>query len=271
MPVKYRLQRPFYCPDAESPFSLLILVGLVGDELGVSGREMRMDADRQYAVASLLFDYVKSPSLRHLRDPHSIHKLAREIVRALDGASSVWKKWETEREEVAQAFLNMLPGPPLTKTDVERLRAILEEPHTTYPKDELKDGCIALYQSEKAQGTEMRAIIGALQQHMESEEDRLRHEHEESYRRWREEERVKLEQRFLSGSDCGWTAIEKSEAFYCRRNGRAFRIAQGKDKRWTLYRIKDFGDKGNVLGNYQGRREATKALETIAYAPEAQW
>jgi hypothetical protein len=244
-----------------------------------------MAADRQYAVASLLFDFVKSPSLRHLRDPYSIHKLTREIVKALDGASSVWKKWETEREEVAQAaapcwipvedlraFLNKLPGPPLTKTDVEqRLCAIFEEPHTTYPKHELKDGCLVLYQSEKAQGTEMRAIIGALQQHIECEEDRLRHEHEESYRRWKEEERVKLEQRFLSGADCGWSAIEKSEAFYCRRNGRAFRIAQGKDKRWMLYRIKDFGDKGSVLGNYQGRREATKALETVAYAPEAQW
>ncbi len=50
-----------------------------------------MDADRQYAVASILFDYVKSPSLRHLRDPHSIHTLAREVMKALDGASSVPK------------------------------------------------------------------------------------------------------------------------------------------------------------------------------------
>jgi hypothetical protein len=35
-----------------------------------------MDPDRQYAVASLLFDYVKSPSLHHLRDPHQ-HRQAR--------------------------------------------------------------------------------------------------------------------------------------------------------------------------------------------------
>jgi hypothetical protein len=244
-----------------------------------------MDADRQYAVASLLFDYMKSPSLRHLRDPQSVRKLAREIVTALDGASSVWKKWETRREEVAQAaapcwipvedlraFLSTLPGPALTKIDVEqRLRAIWEEPYTSYPKDELKDGCIALYRSEKAQGTEMRAIIGALQEHIEREEDRLRREQEENYRRWKEEECVKLEQRFLSGADCGWTQINKSEALYSRRNGRAFRIVQGKDKRWTLYRIKDIGDNGNALGTYQGRREASKALEKIAYAAEPQW
>jgi hypothetical protein len=100
----------------------------------------------------------------------------------------VWKKWETQLEEVAQAaapcwipvedfqaFLNTLPGPPLTKTDVEqRLRAICERPHANYPKDELKDGCVALYRSETVDGTETRAIIGALQEHIEREEDRIR-------------------------------------------------------------------------------------------------
>ena len=50
-----------------------------------------MNADRHYAVASILFDYVKSLSLRHLRDPQSVHKVSREIVKALDGASSAWK------------------------------------------------------------------------------------------------------------------------------------------------------------------------------------
>lgn len=241
-----------------------------------------MEADRQYAVASLLFDYVKSPSLRHLRDPHSVHGLARDIVSALDRASSVWKKWEPDREEIAKAaapcwipledlqtFLNTLPGPPLTKTDVEqRLRAIWEEPHTSYPKDELKEGCRALYHAEKTEGTEMRAIIGALQEHLEREEERLRREQQEQYQHWKEEERVKLEQRYLSGADCGWTRIDNSEAFYCRRNGRAFRIVQGKDRRWTLYRIKEAEDEGELLGIYQGRGDANNAPKKIAYAPE---
>ncbi|WP_249163003.1 MULTISPECIES: hypothetical protein [Bradyrhizobium] len=147
-----------------------------------------MNADRHYAVASILFDYVKSPSLKHLREPHSVHKVSREIVKALDGASSVWKKWgESARRgrtgsgsiwipvEDLQAFLNTLPGLPLTKTDVEQsLRAIWEEPHTSYPKDELRNGCVALCQSDKGNGTEMRAIIGALQERIEREEDRLR-------------------------------------------------------------------------------------------------
>lgn len=66
-------------------------------------RDAHMNADRQYAVASLLFDYLKSPSLRHLRDPYSVHRLARDIVTALDRASLVWAKWDAEREEVAKA------------------------------------------------------------------------------------------------------------------------------------------------------------------------
>ncbi|WP_245269317.1 hypothetical protein [Bradyrhizobium japonicum] len=183
-----------------------------------------MSSDRQYAVASLLFDYVKSPSLRHLRDPHSVHKIARDIVNAVDRAGSIWSKWEAEREEVARAAapcwiptkdllatLNNLPGPLLTKTDVEqRLRAIWEEPYTSYPNEDLKEGCLALYVAEKAQGTEMRAIIGMLQEHLEREDERLRREQEERYRKLKEEERAKLEQRFLSGADCGWTSIDGS-------------------------------------------------------------
>jgi hypothetical protein len=121
--------------------------------------------------ASLLFEYVKSPSLRHLRDAHCIHKLAREIVTALDRGTSTWKKWGPEREEVAKAavscwipvedllaFLDTLPGPSLTKTDVEqRLRAISEEPYTTYPKDDLKDGCP--WRCKKQEGDLLRTAL----------------------------------------------------------------------------------------------------------------
>ena len=102
-------------------------------------------------------------------------------------------------------------------------------------------------------------------------EERLRREREETYRRHQEEERIRLQQRFLAGADCGWTQIEKSEAFYCRRNGRAFRVARAKDKRWNLYRIATLEDAGVLLGTYQGRREASKALEKMAYEPEPQW
>lgn len=244
-----------------------------------------MENDRIYAVASILFDYVKSPSLRHVRDPHSIHKLAKEIVQAVDRAGSIWEKWEGQREELAKAarpcwipiedlraFLNRLPGPVLTSTDVaQRLRTFNEEPYSPYPNDELKAGCLAFYESEKAQGTELPAIIGALQDYIEREEEQLRLEREQTYRRNQDEEKMRRQQRFLAGADCGWTQIDKSEVFYCRRNGRAYRVVRAKDKRWNLCRIKIPEDAGVLLGTYQGRREASKALEKIAYEPESQW
>lgn len=101
-----------------------------------------MDSDRIYAVTSKLFDYVKSPSLRHIREPRNIQRLAEEIIQAVDRASSIWKKWDGQREAIAKAatpcwiptddlltFLNAVPGPSLTRTDVlQRLRAFCEEP-----------------------------------------------------------------------------------------------------------------------------------------------
>jgi len=46
---------------------------------------------------------------------------------------------------------------------------------------------------------------------------------------------------------------------------------QGKDKRWSLYRVSAPEDAGTLLGSYQGRRDANKALEKIAYGPEPLW
>jgi hypothetical protein len=244
-----------------------------------------MSNDRICAVTSELFEYVKSPSLRHIRDPHSIQRLSKEIVQSLDRASSVWKKWEGSREEFAKeasccwipiedllTFLNGLPGPVLTRTDViQRLRALWEEPWATYPNEGLKAGCLILYEAEKAQGTELPAIVGALQEHIELEEDRLSRDREETYRRNREGEWIRLEQKFLSGADSGWTQVKGSVDLYCRRNARAFRIARGKDKRWMLYRITSLEDAGQLLGTYQGRGDANKALQQIAYQPEQRW
>lgn len=51
-----------------------------------------MDNDRFYAVISKLPDYVKSPSLRHIRDAHSLQKFAKEIIQSVDRAGAVWGK-----------------------------------------------------------------------------------------------------------------------------------------------------------------------------------
>lgn len=244
-----------------------------------------MDSDRLYAVSSKLFEYVKSPSLRHIREPRNLQKVAQEIVQAVDRASAVWSKWDGPREQIAKAaapcwiptddlrtFLNGLPGPVLTQTDViQRLRAIWEEPWAPYPNEELKAGCSALYETEKAQGTELPAIFGAIEEYIEVEEERLRREREEAYLRRRDEEQARLQQRFLAGADCGWTPLENQPGLYCRRNGRTFRIIRDADKRWKLFRIASIEDAGVQIGTYLGRREANKVLEKVAYEPEPNW
>lgn len=244
-----------------------------------------METDRIRALTSRLFEYVKSPSLRHIRDPHSIHRLAEELLRAVDRAGSIWSKWDGPREAIAksaahcwipvedlQTYLNGLPGPHLTKTDVEqRLRAVCEQPYSQYPDDELKASCLALYEAEKAQGTEMAAIIGALQEHIEVEQDRLSREREEGWRQRQQEERLRKQQLFEAGADSAWIQLEGLEGFHCRRNGRTYRAVQGKDKRWSLFRVKVVGEPGGPLGTYANRRDASKALEKIAFSPEPQW
>jgi hypothetical protein len=72
--------------------------------------------------------------------------------------------------------LNRLPGPPLTVTDVvERVDALREaNPYGTWPNEDFKTGCLALYGREKEAGTELLAIIGAMRKWLDIEEDRIR-------------------------------------------------------------------------------------------------
>ena len=116
------------------------------------------DSERVNAVTSLLFDYAKSPSLRHIRDPYQILKLAQQIVQAIDRRTSMWEKWPEEREALLRAaaacwiplddlrdFFNKMAGPTLTRTDVEqRLRAIHEERWSPYPDEAFKADCEAI-------------------------------------------------------------------------------------------------------------------------------
>ncbi|RJT32867.1 hypothetical protein D3227_26115 [Mesorhizobium waimense] len=119
----------------------------------------------------------------------------------------------------------------------QRLRAFEDEEDFSYPKEELRPGCLALYEKERADGTELPAIIGLLRDHVVREEERLRVEQEERYKRSREEDRMAREQRLLSGADCTWTQLQKSPHWFCRANGRTYRLSPTKDKMWNLYRL----------------------------------
>lgn len=247
---------------------------------------MRED-ERVWAVKDLLFDYVRSPSLRHIRDPHSVSKLAQNIVTRLDRANAIWRKWDGQREVVAKSavgcwipdedlldFLNAMPGPKLTLTDVvQRMRALEEEDYFAHPNEKLRAACEALYATEKAAGTELPAILGAIREFIEAEEERLRVEHQETLRLFREQEQTDKEERLLSGADCNWTKIQTSTDWYCRKNGRAYRLSPTPDKMWLLFRVDTVSDEsiGAELGKYQARRDATKAVSQMAYQPEPRW
>lgn len=239
---------------------------------------------RVWMVRQILIEYVKSPSLRHIRDPNSLNKLARDIVKAIDRNNEIWRKWDGQREVLLKSalgcwipiadlrdILNLMPGPQLTKTDVEqRLRAFEDEEYYSYPKQELQPGCLALYEKEKAEGTELPAIMGLLRYYVESEEERLRIEQEERYARHREEERLAKEQRLFSGADCKWTQLKGSKCWYCRTNGRTYRLSPTDGKLLQLDRVQTVSDdeEGELLGRYQWRRNATKVVAQIAYQPE---
>lgn len=171
-------------------------------------------------------------------------------------------------------YLNGMPGSSLTTTDVaQRLRAFCEDdPYLVYPDEDLQASCLAIYERERADGTELPAIIGLLQEHVECEEQRMRSERETAWRNRAEEERRALEERFLSGADCKWTQVQRSKELYCRINGRTYRLSPTAEKMWNLHRIKSVEDgEGTLLGTYRYRRDVTKVLSEIAYRPEPRW
>lgn len=244
---------------------------------------MYMD-DRKSMIYRLLADYVRSPSLRHLRDDRSLHKIANEIVQNLDQRSAVWKKWEGKRNAVLKsalecwipkvdllAFLNGLPGPQLTMTDLEqRMKHLIEVESIGYPEPKLEPECLAIYNAEVEAGTEMAAIIGRLSDYTLNQFERLRKEEQEEERLRLEEARLERERRLLSYADCPWTQIKGSKFAYCRKNGRVFQLKPNTDKSWTMYRVQEVDDltKGEMIGRYRSRGDASKVVAKAAFEPE---
>jgi hypothetical protein len=68
-----------------------------------------------------------------------------------------------------------------------------------------------------------------------------------------------------------WTSIGGSKALYIRKNGRAYRLAPTKDKRWDLFRVRDVEDAGTRVGTYGVRGDVNKVLSKLAYEPEPRW
>lgn len=234
----------------------------------------------------LVSDYLRSPSLRHLRDPHSIQTVSRSILKEIVRHNPIWGKWTKERETVGRTaaycwipvadlrdYLNDLPGPALTQTDViERLRAFNEEDYEPTPDDDQKTACLEIYQRERQEGTEMPAIVGAIQRFVEEDKEQQRLAHQERYRLAQEEQRKAAEDRLLYGADCKWTPYGSSTKLYCRANGRTYRLEKQPDRKWELCRLSSIDElKGEYIGSYSGRGDATKVVSDMAYKAEPRW
>lgn len=131
--------------------------------------------ERIQAIKHFLFDHVRSPSLRHIWDPHAVIVLANEIMRVVDGRHSVWLKWDEHREKLVKSaagcwipfddlrnFLNGLPGPVLTTTDVtQRMRDFEDEDYFSYPKEELQPECLRFMNVRRPREPSCRPLSGS--------------------------------------------------------------------------------------------------------------
>lgn len=63
---------------------------------------MRED-DRTGEIARLITQHTKSPSLRHIRDPYTLQRLADQIIKKLDRGNPIWRKWEGPRETLIKS------------------------------------------------------------------------------------------------------------------------------------------------------------------------
>lgn len=231
-------------------------------------------------VREALDRHVASPSLDHIRDQHMLDRLAAEIVAELFRGDPIWRKWDLTREtflrraipcwipiEDLTEFLNQIEGPILTATDVQsRMDMMCEDRFETYPSPSKKAFCLAIYNEEKARGTELAAIVQRITDRCAEEEMREYDERRDRRKRELAEAAAALEARFLSGADCKWTPVKGHEGLYCRVNGRAFRLTRDREKKHLLHRIEQLGDSGEHIGRYSSRADASRALEAVAYS-----
>ena len=167
-----------------------------------------------------------------------------------------------------------MPGPELTRMDViQRLRAFHEERYETYPDEDFKDGCMEIFEKEKATGTELPAIIGAVAQWVEEEEARRWKERQAERRRQIEEDRIALEE-----SGLALAATARGPRSTNPRRSTAARTAGPIGSRppptrtWRLHRINALEDEDGVLvGTYKTRADATKVVAKTAFLPEPRW
>jgi len=180
-------------------------------------RSLTMTNDERASHIRRLLWEQAHPTLRRM-DHDRITKLAEQILQVATSCG-LWSKWTPDREAIAERAadvwvpmgelrdsLNDLPGPQLTKVDVEqRIRALREQPYRNYPTPELEAEAYVVFAEEKARGTEFIAILGYLEDWQLGSEERLRQKAEKERRERVAREKQHAETRLRNGADCPWT------------------------------------------------------------------
>lgn len=238
--------------------------------------------EREAHIRRVLWEQAH-PTLRGM-DSARVAKLAEEIFR-IATSSGLWSKWSPDRETIAsraadiwvpmedlRESLNALPGPTLTKIDVEqRIRDLREQRYRSYPTAELESEAYAVFAEEKARGTEFIAILGYLEEWHWGNEERLRRKAEQERREQIARDKQIAETRLRNGADCPWTAATEITDLHCRKNGRLYRLRSlqnvGKhEPAFEVLRVDYLSAKrGRSVGRYRTRGDATKAVENVAW------
>jgi hypothetical protein len=239
--------------------------------------------EREAHIRALLWRHAH-PTLRKM-DRDEISKLTEDILQ-IATSSGLWSKWTPDRETIAtrvadlwvpmedlREALNALPGPKLTKVDVEqRIRDIREMPYSSgYPKAELEAESYAVFAAEKERGTEFIAILGYLEDWHLGSQERLRQKAEKERRERIAQERQIAETRLRNGADCPWTPATDVIDLHSRKNGRLYRLRSlqnvGKQQpAFEVLRVDSIDSKrGRLVGRYRTRGDATKAVESVAW------
>jgi len=235
-------------------------------------------------IARLLWRHAH-PSLKKT-EWLQMEKLAKEVFSIAAGRNVLWSKWDGDREKLARQAaaiwfpindlvegLNALPGPKLTKVDVEqRIRDIREERYGPgYPNPEVEAEALAVYAEEKAKGTEFVAILGHLEEWYWGEEERRNQKAMKEYQEQQAEKRRIAEARLRNGADCNWTPLDGMTDLHCCKNGRLYRLRALKpdNKHAPAFEVQRVdrldAKKGRYVGSYRTRGDATKAVANIAW------
>jgi hypothetical protein len=248
------------------------------------------EEERLHDIVTILYQYSARPPLK-LPNESEIPKIARRLLDVARGPKSLWTKWSKEREDVAQRAadvwiplddlrdaLNLLPGEPLTPTDVEqRIIAVRQEfgGYQYGPDDALKEASFAAYREERDRGTEFIAILGWLEEWTWGAAERLRRQQDIERRDRLETDKRNAEARLKSGADCPWTAAADYPDLHSRKNGRLFRLKVLEKTgtplapRFEVLEVSSFGDRrGTPIGRYRTRTDASRAVAEVAYNPQ---